>query len=77
MELRKIAASLLGVVIALLGLLWLLQGAGLMVICPPLLCFADCECIAGASPAWAAFGAAAFIIGAAIAGISIRKRAAR
>ena len=45
-----------GLVAALLGGLWLLQGLGIVQI-RPILCFADCVPIQGASAMWAAIGA--------------------
>lgn len=39
----------------LLGGLWLVQGLGLVEI-EPMLCFAECEPIAGPSPTWAIVG---------------------
>jgi len=71
MNLKQTILSLAGILLALLGALWLLQGAGLLTICPPLLCFADCECITGASLGWAVAGAAALIAGAALAGANL------
>ncbi|MDB5507482.1 MAG: hypothetical protein JWR75_2120 [Devosia sp.] len=72
---------IVGVVAALLGGLWLLQGLGLVVI-PPMLCVADCAPLEGPSTMWAVvglvmFGAGAFGIYTAIrryraAGISTR-----
>ncbi len=49
-----------------MGLLWFLQGAAIIQVCP-VLCFADCECLAGGSIVWEAAGALAFIMGAGIA----------
>jgi len=66
----RIAGTIIGVIVALLGLLWLLQGAGLLRLCP-ILCFADCECVTGGSLFWAIVGAITFIIGAIVAGLSV------
>jgi len=66
----RIAGTISGVIVALLGLLWLLQGAGLLRLCP-ILCFADCECVTGGSLFWAIVGAITFIIGAIVAGLSV------
>jgi len=68
----RIAGTVVGVIVALLGLLWLLQGAGLLRLCP-ILCFADCECVTGGSLFWAITGAITLIIGAIVAGLSARR----
>lgn len=65
MNLKQIAILIAGVILALLGALWFLQGVGILKVCP-ILCFADCECITGGSPLWEAIGAAAFIMGIAV-----------
>ena len=62
----------IGAFIALLGLLWFLQGAAIIQM-RPILCVADCEPIVGGSPSWAAAGAVAFIIGIGIAFFSARR----
>jgi hypothetical protein len=51
----KKVALVAGVISVLLGSLWLLQGLGVVHI-RPILCFADCESIQGASPTWAIMG---------------------
>jgi hypothetical protein len=53
----------LGVLGALLGGLWLLQGLGLVHIAP-ILCVAECEPIEGASQTWAGVGAVLLLAGA-------------
>jgi hypothetical protein len=68
----EIAGTVTGVILALLGLLWLLQGAGLLRMCP-ILCFANCECVTGGSRFWAIAGAVAFVVGAIAAGVSMRR----
>ena len=65
MKLKQIAILIVGVILALLGSLWFLQGVGVLKVCP-ILCFADCECISGGSPLREVIGAAAFIMGIAI-----------
>ena len=72
MKQRKLAAALVGVIVALLGLLWFLQGAGIIQICP-MLCIMDCECLTSGSQFWEAAGSIAFIIGTIIVGISVRR----
>jgi hypothetical protein len=71
MKHRELATALFGVIVALLGFMWFLQGAGIIQMCP-MLCIMDCECIKGGSQLWEAVGAIAFIIGIIIAGISMR-----
>jgi hypothetical protein len=52
---KKIALLVVGVICALLGGLWLLQGLGLVHV-RPILCFADCAPVQGPSPTWAIVG---------------------
>lgn len=68
----QIVGVVIGAFIALLGLLWFLQGAAIIQM-RPILCVADCEPIVGGSPSWAAAGAVAFIIGVGIAFFSARR----
>jgi hypothetical protein len=70
MKLKQIAVLLVGIIVALLGALWFLQGAGVLNQCP-ILCFADCECIAGGSLLWGVVGAVAFMIGIAIIWLNV------
>ena len=56
----------LGLIVALLGTLWLVQGLGLIEI-GPILCFADCEPITGGSFQWTVIGAIVLFVGVAIA----------
>ena len=70
MNLKKTAVTGAGVITALLGLMWFLQGAGILLLCP-VLCFADCGCITGGSPFWEATGAIAFVMGIVIVGVGI------
>ena len=72
MKRKQLAAALVGVIMALLGLLWLLQGAAIVQLCP-VLCFVDCECVTSGSPFWEATGAISFIIGIMIVGVSFRR----
>jgi hypothetical protein len=58
----KKAAMVFGVISALLGGLWLLQGLGIVHL-RPILCFADCAAIQGSSLAWAVIGAIALAVG--------------
>lgn len=70
MKWKFIAAALAGVIVTLLGLLWILQGAGILKLCP-VLCIAQCECVTGGSQFWETIGAIAVIIGVVIIGISV------
>ena len=63
---RAIVLTVLGVILALLGTLWLVQGLGLIEI-RPILCFGDCEPITGGSLQWTVIGAIALFVGVAIA----------
>lgn len=56
----------LGLIVAPLGTLWLVQGLGLIEI-GPVLCFADCEPITGGSLQWTVIGAIALFVGVTIA----------
>ena len=71
-ETKKLAAALVGIIVALLGLVWFLQGAGILHLCP-VLCVMDCECVTSGSQFWEAAGAIAFIIGIIIVGVSVRR----
>ncbi len=70
MNLRRVAGAVVGIVLAMLGLLWFLQGTGLVRICP-VLCFADCECVEGGSQFWLIAGAITALIGVVLAGVSV------
>ena len=59
----------------LLGGLWLLQGLGLVQL-RPILCFADCEPIQGASTIWAIVGTVMLAAGALGLGWAWRRLAA-
>jgi hypothetical protein len=72
MKRKQIAGALVGVIVAALGLLWFLQGAGILHLCP-VLCITDCECLTSASPFWEAAGAIVFVIGIVIVGVSVRR----
>ena len=62
MKARQIVGAVAGAVLAALGLLWFLQGVGLLRI-QPIFCVANCEEIVGPSPVWAGVGAIALVIG--------------
>ena len=64
-----------GLLSAMLGCLWLLQGLGLLHI-RPILCFADCEPIETRSLLWALLGFALAALGSLVAAHSLRHRIA-
>ena len=72
MKVRQIAGTLVGAFVAFLGLLWFLQGTGILRM-RPILCVANCEEIVGPSPLWAVAGAIAFIIGTIVIVVSVRR----
>ncbi len=74
MDLKHVVGAVVGIALAGLGLLWFLQGTGLVRICP-VLCFADCECVEGGSLFWTIAGAIAFGAGAVLVRVSVRRRA--
>lgn len=70
----RILLGIVGVIALALGLLWLLQGLGLVHL-RPILCVADCEAIQGRSTTWAIVGFVTAALGAwgTIYGIKRRK----
>jgi hypothetical protein len=58
----RITVLVFGVIAILLGGLWLLQGLGIVHI-RPILCFADCAPVQGASGTWAAIGVVTLALG--------------
>lgn len=73
---KRIALLVVGIIGALLGGLWLLQGLGLIHI-EPILCVADCETIQGSSPTWAIIGLCVFAAGLAAIYFALKRRAPR
>ena len=59
---KTFITSSIGVAIALLGLLWLLQGADVLHV-QPILCVADCEPVVGGSITWVIAGGVAMLAG--------------
>jgi hypothetical protein len=53
---KKIALLLVGILLASLGGLWLVQGLGVVHL-EPIACVADCKPIQGSSPTYAVLGA--------------------
>lgn len=75
MSFRTIARILFGVALALLGSLWLLQGADLVHI-RPILCLADCKPLDGGSVGWMTAGAVVLGIGVLLITSGVRRRRA-
>jgi len=71
--LKNFAITLIGLILAALGLLWFLQGIAILNMCP-VLCFADCECLTGGSLFWEVVGGITLIIGIAIVYISLKRQ---
>lgn len=70
----KKVALFVGLMTALLGGLWLLQGVGIVQM-DPILCFADCVPVQGPSATWAVIGATVFAAGGAAVFWSLKSRA--
>ncbi len=71
MKIKQLAIVIVGVIVTLLGLLWFLQGVGILQLCP-VLCFTDCKCITGGSLFWEIVGAIAFVIGIIFIALSLK-----
>jgi len=72
MSKKLIAVVVLGIAAMLLGMLWFLQGAGIVYL-RPILCVADCEVITEKSLQWQAIGVVTFVVGAIIVGACARR----
>jgi hypothetical protein len=72
----KTIAFFIGLVAALLGGLWLLQGIGVVHL-RPILCFADCDPVQGPSATWAVIGALMLMAGGAALLWSWKRRSAQ
>lgn len=70
---RSIARMTAGIAVALLGLLWALQGADLVRI-EPILCAGECEPITGGSIGWLIAGIVTILIGLTVALAPWRRR---
>lgn len=69
----NIARLCIGLLTASLGLLWLLQGVG-MVQVRPILCFANCVPVQGPSSRWAVIGIMMLTAGGAAVVWSLKRR---
>ncbi|MFH5798859.1 hypothetical protein [Haladaptatus sp. CMAA 1911] len=72
MNAKAAASTIFGVVVALLGTLWLVQGLGLVHI-GPVLCVANCEPITGKSTQWAVTGVISLFVGLVIVWAGLRR----
>ena len=70
---KKLALLLVGVPVALLGALWLVQGLGVVRI-EPIACVAECEPLQGPSPTWVAAGLLMVALGALAIYFALRRR---
>jgi uncharacterized protein (DUF3084 family) len=68
----KTLALIGGVISVVLGGLWLLQGLGVVHV-PPILCFADCTPVQGASLVWAVIGGLMITAGALAVFFALRR----
>lgn len=59
---KAAVSTILGAIVALLGLLWFVQGLGIVRI-GPILCVAECEPLTGRSVQWTVIGALALVLG--------------
>ena len=57
---------------ALLGLLWFLQGAAILRLCP-VLCVVNCECITSGSEFWEGVGVITLVGGITIISVVVRR----
>lgn len=69
---KATVVTILGVIVALLGLLWFVQGLGIVQI-DPIVCVADCEPIIGRSVQWIVIGAIALFAGIVSVWIGLRR----
>lgn len=67
-----VSVSVAGLLVGGVGLLWFLQGSDLVHI-EPIACVGDCVPIAGHHPEWQVVGAVAFLTGALVATLAVRK----
>jgi hypothetical protein len=70
---KAIALAIFGLLLALLGGLWFLQGIAAIQVCP-LLCVADCECHSGGSIVYALLGALCLAGGLTLLLTAVRSR---
>ncbi len=73
MNWRSLAWVLIGVILTLLGLLWLLQGADVLHV-RPILCVANCKPVEGGSTGWMTAGALVLVLGLLVTAAGVRRR---
>ena len=61
----KLIALIVGILLVLLGALWLLQGLGIVTIAP-VMCVAECTALSGPSILWAIIGLLTIVVGGAL-----------
>ena len=71
---KKIALLLSGILIAALGVLWLVQGLGVVHL-EPIACVADCKPIKGSSPTYAVLGGLMVAAGGLAIHFGLKRRA--
>ena len=71
---KTLALAAAGVILALLGGLWLLQGLGVVII-EPIACVGACEPLDGPSPTWAIIGGFVLAAGLFALVLAFRRRA--
>lgn len=72
MNAKATVLTIFGAIVALLGMLWLVQGLGILQI-GPILCVADCEPITGRSMQWTVIGVIALLVGLVIVQAGLRR----
>jgi len=73
---KRFAAMFVGIIVTLLGLLWFLQGTGIIHL-RPILCVANCEPITEPSLIWAVIGAVAFVAGVFLIRVGVRRKSSK
>ncbi|WP_435156731.1 hypothetical protein [Haladaptatus sp. DFWS20] len=72
MNTNATVVTILGAIVALLGMVWLVQGLAIVQI-DPILCVADCEPITGRSVQWTVIGVITLFVGIVIAGAGLKR----
>ncbi len=72
MNTKATILTILGVILALFGTLWVVQGLGIVQL-GPILCVADCEPITGRSVQWTVIGVIALLVGIVIVRTGLRR----
>ena len=73
---KRYAAIFFGIIVTLLGLLWFLQGTGIIHL-RPILCVANREPITEPSLVWAVIGAVAFVAGVFLIRLGVRRKSSK